>query len=75
MPTPNTIPEPTDLKLNGLVITQEFLRQDYENVLRLLRLHEQELVLLWLLMFGILGASIYHGHKVRQNLKEIYGVG
>jgi len=64
--------EPQDLQLKGLVITQEFLRQDYENVLKLLRLHEQELALLWLLMFGILGVTIYRGHRIEQTLKEIY---
>lgn len=69
------IKEPADLQLKGLVITQEYLRQDYENVLKLLRLHEQELALLWLLSFGIIGATIYRGRKIRQTLKELYDIG
>lgn len=72
MPTPDGVKEPTDLKLAGLVVTQEFLRQDYDNVLKLLRLHEQELVLLWLLFFGIVGVTIYRGHKIEKMLKEFY---
>lgn len=69
------IKEPLELKVNGLVITQDFLRNDYENVLRLLRLHEQELALIWLLMFAIIGASIYRGHRIEQTLKELYDAG
>ena len=74
MPTPkDTLPtEPPDLQLKGLILTQEFLRQDYDNVLKLLRLHEQELLLLWLAFFGILGVTVYHRHKIEQTLKEIY---
>jgi hypothetical protein len=75
MPTPDPILEPADLQLKGLIITQEFLRQDYENVLRLLRLHEQELALLWLLSFGIIGVAIYRGRKIQQTLKELYDIG
>jgi hypothetical protein len=65
------IKEPADLQLKGLVITQEYLRRDYENVLALLKLHEQELMLLWLLSFGIIGVSIYRGRKFEKALKEL----
>ena len=65
--------EPTDLQLKSIAITNEYLRRDYEDVLKLLRLHEQELVLLWLLFFGIMGVTIYRGHKIEQTLKELYG--
>jgi hypothetical protein len=72
MPIPDDIKEPSDVMLKGLIVTQDFLRKDYENVLTLLRLHEQELALLWLLFFGILGVTIYRGHKIEQTLKELY---
>lgn len=65
--------EPTDLQLKTIAITNEFLRQDYEAVLKLLRLHEQELVLMWLLFFGVTGVVIYRGHRIEQTLKELYG--
>lgn len=63
--------EPTDLMLKGISITNEALRQDYAQVLNLLRLQEQELVLLWALFFAILGAGVYHGRKTRRVLKEL----
>lgn len=77
MPThdPNEIREPVDLQVRGVMVTHEYLRRDYEEVLKLLRLHEQELALLWVLMFAIVGISIYRGHRIEQTLKEIYGSG
>jgi hypothetical protein len=63
--------EPTDLFLKGMEITNEALRRDYDEVLKLLKLHEQELVLLWAMIFGILGSSFYHGYRTNKILKEL----
>jgi hypothetical protein len=75
MPTPDNIEEPTDVKLKGIEVTNEFLRRDYEEVLKLLRLHEQELALIWLLNCAIIVAMIYRGRKIEQTLKELYDFG
>ena len=73
MPIPNPpIIEPPVLQLRGLIVTQEYLRRDYEDILNLLRLHEQELILLWLLFFGTLGVTIYRGRRIEKSLKEFY---
>lgn len=65
--------EPVDLQVKGVMVTHEYLRKDYQEVLKLLRLHEQELALLWLLCFGIITVAIYRGHRIERTLKEIYG--
>lgn len=64
--------EPTDLFLRGMAITNESLRKDYEEVLKLLKLHEQELVLLWVMIFAILGTTAYHNHRTNKILKELF---
>lgn len=68
---PSLPAEPSDLMLKGISITNEALRKDYDEVLRMLALQERELVLLWVLFFAILGAGVYHGRKTRKVLKEL----
>lgn len=74
MPTPddNILKEPPELQVKGLMVTQEFLRRDYESVLNLLRIQEQELALLWLLIFATMGVALYRGRRIDKLLKEIY---
>jgi hypothetical protein len=60
---------PSDVEVSLLSVHAEHLQKQQEQILHLLRLHEQELIMVWLLLCGILLVEL---HNLRV-LKERYG--